>query len=65
MKNKKPDVRFNYDIFEQVEIIDAGPEGKAVGRVGKLVIFVPFVVPGDIVDIKMTRKKDPTWKGVL
>jgi 23S rRNA (uracil1939-C5)-methyltransferase len=56
-------VRINYDIFEHVEIIDAGPEGKAVGRVGSLVIFVPFVVPGDIVDVKITRKKRSYLEG--
>ena len=51
------------DIFENVEIIDAGPEGKAVARVGNLVIFVPFVVPGDIVDIMITRKKHSYLEG--
>jgi 23S rRNA (uracil1939-C5)-methyltransferase len=44
-------------VYEQVEIIDAGSEGKAVARVGELVIFVPFVVPGDIVDIQVTWRK--------
>ncbi|MCX6251203.1 MAG: 23S rRNA (uracil(1939)-C(5))-methyltransferase RlmD [Bacteroidetes bacterium] len=44
-------------IYESVEILDAGSEGKAVARAGDLVIFVPFVVPGDIVDIQVTWKK--------
>jgi len=51
------------DLFENVEILDAGPEGKAVARAGNLVIFVPFVVPGDIVDIKITRKKRSYLEG--
>jgi 23S rRNA (uracil1939-C5)-methyltransferase len=51
------------DLIENVEIIDAGPEGKAVARVGNLVIFVPFVVPGDIVDIRITRKKRSYLEG--
>jgi 23S rRNA (uracil1939-C5)-methyltransferase len=51
------------DIFENVEIIDAGTEGKAIGRVGELIIFVRFVVPGDIVDIKITRKKKSYLEG--
>ena len=44
-------------VFEKVEIIDAGAEGMAVGRIGEKVIFVPFVVPGDVVDVQVTRKK--------
>ena len=52
-----------FEIFENVEIIDAGPEGKAVARAGNLVIFVPFVVPGDVVDIKITHKKRSYLEG--
>lgn len=44
-------------LLEQVEIIDAGAEGMAVARVDGLVIFVPFVVPGDVVDIQLYKKK--------
>ena len=43
--------------LEKVEIIDAGAEGKAVARVDNRVIFIPFGVPGDIVDVQVTRKK--------
>ena len=44
-------------LYEQVEIADAGAEGMAVARVDGLVVFVPFVVPGDIVDIQLYKKK--------
>ena len=44
-------------IFEKVEITDTSSDGKAVGRVGDIVVFVPYVVPGDMVDIKTTKKK--------
>ncbi|MBP5677625.1 MAG: 23S rRNA (uracil(1939)-C(5))-methyltransferase RlmD [Bacteroidales bacterium] len=44
-------------LIEQVEITDAGAEGMAVARVDGLVVFVPFVVPGDVVDIQLYRKK--------
>ena len=37
--------------------MDAGAEGMAITRVDGLVVFVPFVVPGDIVDIQLYRKK--------
>ncbi len=47
----------NPAIYENVEIIDAGSEGKAVARVKDMVVFVPFVVPGDVVDIQITRKR--------
>ena len=50
-------------IFKEVEIIDAGSEGKAVAKVDNKVIFVPFVVPGDIIDIKTTRKKKSFFEG--
>ncbi len=57
-RNRKP-----LPLFEEVEIIDAGSEGKAVARVDDMVVFVPFVVPGDIVDIKVTRKKKSYYEG--
>lgn len=43
--------------FEKVKILDAGAEGKAVARVDNRVIFVPYAVPGDIVDLQVTGKK--------
>jgi 23S rRNA (uracil1939-C5)-methyltransferase len=44
-------------VLEKAEIIDAGSEGNAVARYGEMVVFVPFAVPGDIVDIEIIRKK--------
>ena len=44
-------------ILEKVEIIDAGSEGKAIARINDMVVFVPYVVPGDVVDIQVIRKK--------
>ncbi len=44
-------------LFENVEIMDAGAEGKAVARVDNRVVFIPFGVPGDIVDVQVTGKK--------
>lgn len=43
--------------IEQVEITDVAAEGKALVRIDDLVVFVPYVVPGDVVDLKLTRKK--------
>jgi len=58
MARKKP-----FPKYEKVEIIDAGSEGKAVARVDNMVIFVPFVVPGDVVDIQIVRKKKSFFEG--
>lgn len=44
-------------ILERVTITDAGAEGMALARVDGLVVFVPFVVPGDVVDIQLYKKK--------
>ena len=33
-------------------------EGKAIAKVDDLVIFVPYVVPGDVVDLQIKRKKN-------
>lgn len=44
-------------LLEAVTITDVAAEGKALARVNDLVVFVPYVAPGDIVDIQLTRKK--------
>ena len=44
-------------LLEQITITDAGAEGMAVAKVEGLVVFVPFVVPGDVVDIQLFKKK--------
>jgi 23S rRNA (uracil1939-C5)-methyltransferase len=44
-------------VFKSVSIIDAGAEGMAVGRVEDQVIFVPFVVPGDVVDVQLIKRR--------
>ena len=43
-------------LLEKVTITAA--EGKAVAKVNELVIFVPYVVPGDVVDLQVKRKKN-------
>lgn len=43
--------------MEKVTITDVAAEGKAIAKVDDLVIFVPYVVPGDIVDLQIKRKK--------
>ena len=51
-RNKKP-----LPILENITITDIAAEGKAIARVNDVVVFVPHVVPGDIVDLQVYRKK--------
>ena len=44
-------------LLENILITDVAAEGKAIAKVDNLVIFVPYVVPGDIVDLQIKRKK--------
>ncbi len=45
-------------VLEKVLITGVAAEGKALARVNDLVIFVPYVVPGDVVDLQLKRKKN-------
>lgn len=45
-------------LLEKVTITDVAAEGKAVAKVNELVIFVPYVVPGDVVNLQVKRKKN-------
>ena len=44
--------------MEKITIMDVAAEGKAIAKVNDLVIFVPYVVPGDVVDLQIKRKKN-------
>ena len=44
-------------LYENVEIESVAAEGKCVAHVDDKVVFVPFVVPGDVVDLQVTKKK--------
>lgn len=44
-------------LLERVEITGVAAEGKALARVDDLVVFAPYVVPGDVVDLQLRRKK--------
>ena len=57
-KNKKA-----LPLLEKVEIKDIAAEGKAIARIDNLVVFVPWTVPGDIVDIQLTRNRNSYAEG--
>lgn len=44
-------------LIQEVEIIDIAAEGKAIAKIDGMVIFIPFVVPGDVVDVQVTKKR--------
>ena len=44
-------------LLEKITITDVAAEGMALARVNDLVVFVPYVVPGDVVDLQVKRKK--------
>ncbi|MCI6338527.1 MAG: 23S rRNA (uracil(1939)-C(5))-methyltransferase RlmD, partial [Prevotella sp.] len=46
-----------FPVLENITITDVAAEGKALTRVGEMVVFVPFAVPGDIVDLQIKKKK--------
>ncbi len=47
----------NLPLIENVEITGIAAEGKALTRINDLVVFVPYCVPGDIVDLQITKRK--------
>ena len=49
--------RSNRPFYEDVEVIDVAAEGNAIAKVDDVVIFIKGVVPGDVVDIQVTKKR--------
>ena len=47
----------NLPLIREAEIVDVAAEGKAIARIDNMVIFVPFVVPGDVVDLQVIKKR--------
>mgnify|MGYP002520747643 FL=1 len=47
----------NLPLYENVEITGIAAEGKALTRIDDMVVFVPYCVSGDVVDLQVTKKK--------
>ena len=45
------------EIIENVAVSDVADDGRAVGKAGDLVVFISHAVPGDVVDVRVTRKR--------
>lgn len=58
-KNKKQNI-----VFENVTILDAGAKGVSVAKSPEgQVIFIPNVIPGDVVDVKILKKRKSYFEG--
>lgn len=58
-----PRKRKELPVIEGVEIIDVAAEGKSIARVDGMVVFIPFGAPGDVVDVKLVKKKKSHAEG--
>jgi 23S rRNA (uracil1939-C5)-methyltransferase len=51
-KKQKQDI-----IIKDLHIIEAGSEGVCIGKHEDKVVFVPYVVPGDVIDAQVIKRK--------
>jgi len=49
--------RKNKPVYSGVTITGIGAEGKAIARINDLVVFTTHAIPGDVVDLQVTRKR--------
>lgn len=47
-----------------VTITDIGSEGNAIARVDDMVVFIPGMIPGDVVDVRIIKKRKRYMEGV-
>ena len=55
--------RKNKPLLERLVITDVAAEGKAMGKVNDKVVFVTQTIPGDIVDVQVTKKRNNYYEG--
>ena len=60
MRKKKTDI-----ILENVLIEGVAAEGKAIARIDGVVLFVEYAVPGDVVNVKIIKKKKNYMEGFI
>ena len=51
-------------VLEKITITACAAEGKSIARVDDKVVFVPYVVPGDVVDLQVKKKKSSHMEAV-
>ena len=52
-------------MLEGVTICDVGGDGNAIAKVEGMVLFVPFAAPGDVVDVRLRKKKKSYAEGTV
>jgi 23S rRNA (uracil1939-C5)-methyltransferase len=52
-------------LLEKVRIMDIGAEGNAIARIDNQVVFVPMLIPGDVVDIRVRKKRRKFMEGTV
>lgn len=57
--------RKKYPLIEGLEITGVAAEGKALGKVGDMVVFVPMAVPGDVVNVQIVNKRRRYMEGYV
>ena len=57
-RGKKP-------LLENVKIEKIAAEGKSIAYIDDKVLFVPNTVPGDVVDVQVTRKRKSFMEGFV
>ncbi|HPD95580.1 MAG TPA: 23S rRNA (uracil(1939)-C(5))-methyltransferase RlmD [Tenuifilaceae bacterium] len=54
-----------YPIIEGVKIEGIAAEGNAIARVNNKVLFVPYVIPGDVVDVQVVSSRKSYMEGYV
>ncbi len=52
-------------MLNKVLITDIGAEGNAIAKVDGRVVFVPMLVPGDVVDLRISKKRRKYLEGTV
>ena len=55
-RKKKP-------LLENLEIIDVAAEGKSIAKFEDRIVFVTKTIPGDVVDVQVTKKRKNFYEG--
>ena len=55
--------RRNKPLLEKIEITDVASEGKSLGRFDDQIVFVTKTIPGDVVDVQVTKKRRHYYEG--
>ncbi len=50
--------------IEKVEILNIAAEGKSIAKIDNKVVFITQVIPGDIVDIQVTKKRSSFMEAI-